>query len=675
MKNSFCDHLLSQLNETQQEAVTHTEGPLLILAGAGSGKTRVITFRIAYLLASKLARPREILALTFTNKAAGEMRSRVADLFDGEISGLWICTFHALGARLLRIHADKLGLSSSFTIYDDDDTTRALKNAIREAGIDPKRLTPDSMKQWMEKRKFYEVNKELDDGGTGGPSFLEEKFELVFRIYQKTLRTNNAVDFNDLLTLPVRLFLSEPDLLERYRERFKYMLVDEYQDTNRAQYHLCRLLAPAVNSRICVVGDEDQSIYSWRGADIRNILEFERDYPGARTFHLVQNYRSTDVILDAAGKLIKNNQERRKTQELWTDVKGGRPIDYRRHMDGRQEAAFVARMIEDFAFSTSGYRYEDIAVFYRVHAQSRALETELVRRHIPYRIYGGLRFFERKETKDLLAYLRVMANPLDQISLNRIINVPPRKLGKKTIEAANEAAQAMDLPLYAFLELGQGPGLGKAATKRLREFYTFLEKWRETFEDLAPHEPLVDTVRAFIEDLNYLQYLKDSGREDRIDLVQEFLAAVVDPGIDPLASPDDTEDRQLQRFLNQVTLATDQDRDHNDQSQVTLMTLHNAKGLEYPVVFLIGLDEGLLPYQSSKDTEDRLEEERRLCYVGFTRAEERLFLSSAQRRFIWGRPVNSMESRFLHESGVTKSPLYTPDYFPDEEFDDPFWDD
>ncbi len=673
--NQFAENLLAQLNDTQKEAVLHTEGPMLILAGAGSGKTRVITYRIAYLLASQLATPREILALTFTNKAAGEMRERVADLFHGEMSGLWICTFHALGARLLRIHADKLGLSSSFTIYDDDDTTKAIKASIRDAGIDPKRLTPDSMKYWMEKRKFYQINHELDDGSTGGPSFMEEKFERVFKLYQKKLHENNSVDFNDLLTLPVRLFLSEPEILERYRQRFKFMLVDEYQDTNRAQYHLCRLLAPSEDSRICVVGDEDQSIYSWRGADIRNILDFEKDYPGARTYHLVQNYRSTDVILEAAGKLIKNNTERRKTKELWTDVKGRFPIDYRRHMDGRQEAAFVARQIEDFAFSTSGYRYEDIAVFYRVHAQSRALETELVRRHIPYRVFGGLRFYERRETKDLLAYLRVMANPLDQISLNRIINVPPRKLGKKTLEAANTAAQEMDLPLYAFLELAEGPGLGKAATKRLREVYAFLEKWRETFDELGPHESLVDTVREFIEELKYVQYLTESGREDRLELVHEFLAAVADPGSGPLLPEEEIPDKPLLRFLNQVTLATDQDRANNSGSQVTLMTLHNAKGLEFPVVFLIGLDEGLLPYQSSKDTEDRLEEERRLCYVGFTRAEERLFLSSAKRRFLWGRPVGSMESRFLHESGLLRDPYDTPDYFPDEEFSDPFWDD
>jgi len=677
--------LLAQLNGPQRDAVVGTDGPVLILAGAGSGKTRVITYRIAYLLLSGLASPRDILAVTFTNKAAGEMRERVADLFDGELAGLWICTFHAFGARLLRLHAEKLGLTNAFSIYDEDDSSRALKAAIREAGFDPKRMTPESISSWMDQRKFYCVNPELDDGGQAAiPSFLEPKFRQIFDIYQRHLRANNAVDFDDLLTLPARLFLTAPDVLDHYRRRFKFLLVDEYQDTNRAQYHLCRLLAPAADSSICVVGDEDQSIYSWRGADIRNILEFERDYPGTRTFHLMQNYRSTDAILTAAGRLIRNNSERRKTEELWTDIKGGAPIDYRRHDDGRDEAAFVARTVEDLAFSTSGYRYRDVAVFYRMHAQSRAVETEFVRRHIPYRIFGGLRFFERRETKDLLAYLRVMANPLDQISLLRIANVPTRKLGDTTLERSVKAAAERDLPLYAWLELAEGDGISGAAAKRLRELHAFLERWRDRFDALRPSDQLVDTVRDFIEDLGYVEWLNERGQSERVDLVEEFLAAVADPGtVTDLGEPDRQSERPLVRFLNQVTLATDQDRATGGDDHITLMTLHNAKGLEFPVVFLIGLDEGLLPYRSAADADNRLEEERRLCYVGFTRARERLFLSSAARRFIWGRPVTSMESRFLTEAGLVRSRSYnssdtTDDdsgYFPDEDFSDPFWND
>ena len=666
--------LLADLNQEQREAVLHTKTPALILAGAGSGKTKVITYKIAYLLASKQTSPDAILALTFTNKAAGEMRDRIMELFVGEVAGLWICTFHALGARLLRIHAKDLNLSSSFSIFDEDDRRKAIKLALKQANVDAKRFSPDVVKAWLDKNKFSLLNPDLSPSSDGESSFLENRFLKIFDNYQSILKENNAVDFNDLLALPPSLFRSKPNVLDHYRRRFRYILVDEYQDTNRAQYHLCRLLAPNKSSNLCVVGDEDQSIYSWRGADIRNILDFERDYPGAKTFHLLQNYRSTEVILEAAGKLISHNSERRKKKELWTKTLGGKPIDYRRHFDGRSEAIFVANKIEDFALSTSGYDLKDIAVFYRVHAQSRAIETELVKRGVPYQVFGGHRFFERKEIKDLLAYLRVMANPLDQISLLRILNVPPRRIGKKTIEAAIKGAQSNDLPLYAFLELSEASGLGKSAKKRLRTLHSFLEDWRDRFTALSNFNELLDLIRAFITDLGYIEYLNASGKEDRIDLVQEFLAAVADPGITETVDSDETASKPLQAFLNQVTLASNQDHSYENSSKVTLMTLHNAKGLEFPVVFLIGLDEGLLPYHGNDFSEEKLEEERRLCYVGFTRARERLFLSSAMRRFLWGRPVSSGESRFLFESRVCGNLAEDNGYFPDEEFDDPFWD-
>jgi len=701
--NLSSEHLLKDLNDLQREAATAIDGPVLILAGAGSGKTRVITYRIAHLLLTGNAYPSEILALTFTNKAAKEMRARIDNLFNGEIKGLWLCTFHALGARLLRRHAESVHRSSSFTIYDETDTKKLIKNIIKIHYSTNKRFSYEGFKPWLSKRKFSLVNPELDDGKYE-ETFLENGYLDIFKLYQKHLLNNNAVDFDDLLTLPMRMFLDDPHLLATYQNRFKYILVDEYQDTNKAQYHLCKALTGA-DKRICVVGDEDQSIYSWRGADINNILDFERDYSGAKIFNLVENYRSTSSILDAAANLISNNCQRRKTKELWTKKGRGKPVNYKRYGDGKEEARTVISIIEDLL--CSGYQRKDIAILYRIHAQSRAIEAELVRKHIPYRIFGGIKFYERKETKDLLAFLRVLANPVDEISLLRIINIPSRKIGKKTIEKIQNSAQAMDLPLYAFLELSEGEGISKSNTKKLRMFYTFMEKWRERFEELIHHYELVDCVRNFIEELGYIDYLRETDKDDRIDdrieLVNEFLAATAEEQqLNDNLSDDDNDESQLNplvQFLNKITLSTDQDQNNEFNDQITLMTLHNAKGLEYPAVFMIGLDEGILPHTNSIDSPDEIEEERRLCYVGFTRAETRLYVSGASNRFLWGRPVISTESRFLKEAGLTgnkrrpfsinnenhsdnkfnkyseSSSRKNRDFFPDEEFGDPFWDD
>jgi len=668
--DSRTDVLLENLNEQQRAAVLHVDGPTLILAGAGSGKTRVITQRIAHLLLTQKAYPSNILAVTFTNKAAAEMRIRIASLFGGALGDLWVLTFHALGARLLRMHADRVGRKSSFTIYDEDDSLRAIKETIRESGFDPKQVTPERFKAWLDRRKFNLVNPEFGDSPDAEFSFFERDFEKLFTGYQARLTTNNAVDFNDLLTLTARLFLDAPDVLERYQERFRFLLVDEYQDTNRAQYHICRQLAK-LHQNICVVGDEDQSIYSWRGADIRNILEFERDYPSTATFHLVQNYRSTKPILDAASALICNNRERRKKQSLWTSKEDGQPIEYRMFNDGRQEAAAIVSAIEDCAF-TGTHSLDDIAVFYRLHAQSRLIEQELMRRSIPYKMFGGTRFFERREVKDVIGYLRVFANPLDEISLSRIINVPPRRIGRTTLDRARTAARESDLPLYAYLELASG--LGKTVAKRIQTLHAFLETWRCRFEEMECSEPLLPEVRAFIEALGYLDHLVATGREDRIELVEEILGAVADFDEASIFNPE-LPARPLQQFLAQITLSTDQDKIAEPGSRLTLMTLHNAKGLEFPVVYLLGLDEGLLPYLRSSDAPDRLEEERRLCYVGMTRAMERLHISGARRRFLWGRSVYCLPSRFLTEMGLATEGNDTHETASfDQEFCDPFWD-
>jgi DNA helicase-2/ATP-dependent DNA helicase PcrA len=684
MNHISSEQLLTNLNDLQKEAALLTEGPVLILAGAGSGKTRVITYRIGHILLTGKANPTEILALTFTNKAAKEMKERIGTLFEGEIRGLWLCTFHALGARLLRRHSEAIARSSSFTIYDDDDTKKLVKSIIKEYHPNSTRVTADGFRTWMGKRKFGLVNPELNTE-THNETFMEQDYLRMFSAYQKHLLDNNSVDFDDLLTLPMRLFLDNPEILATYQERFKYILVDEYQDTNRAQYHLCRAIA-GKNQRICVVGDEDQSIYSWRGADIRNILDFERDYPGAKVFNLVENYRSTASILKAAANLISTNSQRRKTKELWTKNGDGNPVNYTRYSDGKEEARTVVSTVEDLI--CSGYKKKEIAILYRIHAQSRAIETELVRRHIPYKIFGGTKFYERKETKDLLAFLRILANPLDDISLLRIINVPPRKIGQKTIERIKEAAESMDLPLYAFLEISEGEGIGKSSTVKLREFYALMEKWRENFEQLDSERELAELVRNFIAEIGYVEYLQESDKEDRVELVNEFLSATAEENPN---EDDEAEDAlpPLVKFLNKITLATDQDSSDAFGSQITLMTLHNAKGLEYPAVFLIGLDEGLLPHANSLESPDQIEEERRLCYVGFTRAEKRLYLSGAVNRFLWGRPVVSTESRFLKEAALTARKFtFTDnrkdnfsieakksDFFDDEQFNDPFWDD
>ena len=631
------DPILADLNPPQQEAVQHTDGPLLILAGAGSGKTRVITRRIAYLIARRGVQPWNILAVTFTNKAASEMRKRVEQLLGARGLGVALGTFHSTCVRILRKWHVELGFRSSFVIYDDADQLGVIRDCLKALNLSEKALSPRSILARISRAK----NEMLTTGeyAATAADFTEERTAKIYSMYQERLRASHAVDFDDLLMLTVLLFRDHPHILEHYEHLWRYVLVDEYQDTNQAQYQIVNFLSRR-HGNLCVVGDDDQSIYRWRGADLNNILDFERDHPGCRVIKLEQNYRSTQNILDAAGGVVANNAGR-KGKTLWTENPAGEAIVVYQASDEQVEAGFIVERIRELA-AEQGHSLDDFAVFYRTNAQSRVLEDALRRAVTPYVIVGGLRFYERKEVKDLLAYLRLVANPDDAQSFKRIVNVPARGIGATSVEKLEGLAQSERVSIWeACARIASRKILGPKILKALEGLVALVEKTRAKLDVLTPPELIVELLEA----TGYLADLKNEGTIDaqsRMENLQELVSAARE-------FMDQSEDRSLQAFLDSVALIADIDTLAEGKGTVTLMTLHSAKGLEFPVVFMTGMEEGVFPHTRSLSEDAELEEERRLCYVGMTRAEQRLFLTSAMSRRLYNSDSYNLPSRFLDE--------------------------
>lgn len=629
--------LLRGLNPAQQEAVSAPDQPVLVLAGAGSGKTRVLTHRIAYLLAQRRATPDRVLAVTFTNKAAREMRGRITTLLGSEPHGMWLGTFHACSARILRDRGELIGVPRNFVIYDEVDRSALLKEAIRQAGLDEKRLSPGAAGAEISRAK-----NELKDARAFAESavgYVESQVAAVYPRYQGLLEAAGALDFDDLLFRTVELFQQSDEARARYRRRFDHVLVDEYQDTNRAQYLLLRELVEETR-HITAVGDPDQSVYSWRGADIRNILEFQRDYPDALVIPLEQNYRSTKAILAAAQAVIKENSERVE-KSLWTEGPDGTAVVVAQLYDEREEAAAVARearRLVDQGDADLG----DIAVLYRTNAQSRALEETLLRAGMPYRLVGGVRFYQRREVKDVLAYLRLLASPRDRLAFERVVNVPKRGIGAQSLSELMRHASERGVSHWELLEDPQAVGVRGAAATGLRRF-------REMIEEVAEWGlpwPLVTVLDKVLERSGYRQFVRDGSLEgeERWANVVELRGLAAEQGDLPSAE-------SLPVFLEQVALAGEVDQMDESPSALTLITLHQVKGLEFPVVFVTGVEEGLLPHSRSLDTLAEIEEERRLLYVGMTRAKRRLYLSHCFRRHVYGSPAPAIPSRFLAALG------------------------
>ena len=628
------------LNEQQREAVFHTEGPLLILAGAGSGKTRVLTHRIAYLIQEKDVAPWNILAITFTNKAAGEMRERVDRLVDFGAQDVWVSTFHSACVRILRRHIERLGYDRNFTIYDTDDQKTLMKDVCRSINIDTKQFKERMLLSAISSAKNEMVTPSEFEGMAGG-DYVKKKTAEVYWEYERQLKSNNALDFDDLLLKTVQLFQDCPDVLELYQERFHYIMVDEYQDTNTVQFKFISLLA-AKHHNLCVVGDDDQSIYKFRGANIRNILNFEQEFLDATVIKLEQNYRSTETILDAANAVIKNNSGR-KDKTLWTENGKGEKIHMRQFDTGFDEAEFVASDIKERV--RNGNSYHDFAVLYRTNAQSRLFEEMFVSRSIPYKIIGGINFYGRKEIKDILAYLKTIDNGHDDLAVKRIINIPKRGIGLTTIGRIQESATEREIGFYEALGgLDLIPGIGRSATK-LESFVALIEYFKGRVGKIT----LSELANEILEMTAYIETLEAEGTEEaeaRIENVNEFLSKVAD-------YEEECQDQDvpvtLSGFLEEVALVADIDSLDEDADYVVLMTLHGAKGLEFPHVYLAGLEDGLFPGYLAMDSQEDLEEERRLCYVGITRAEQELTVSCARRRMVRGETQYNRMSRFLKE--------------------------
>jgi DNA helicase-2/ATP-dependent DNA helicase PcrA len=632
------------LNERQQEAVDHEDGPLLVLAGAGSGKTRVLVHRIARLIEQGRARPHEILAVTFTNKAARELVDRCTARVGAAAAEVWAGTFHGIGARLMRRHAAELGYPAEFSIFDADDQMRLIKQLLEDAGIDPTVVPPEAVRAFIERHK-NEARLPDDVAAATDDAFGSRALDL-YAAYQKRLRTLGGVDFGDLILGVIVLLRSRPELLERYRQRFRHVLVDEYQDTNHAQYLMISMLAEG-HRNICVVGDDDQSIYAWRGANVRNILEFERDFSGAHVVRLDQNYRSTRNIIEAAHAVISNNRER-MDKRMWTDSADGPPITIFTATDERDEARYVVEKLIGLGEARS-----DAAVFYRTNAQSRALEEALVQARIPYTIVGTTRFYERREIKDLVAYLRFVHNPDDDVSLARVINVPARGIGRVTWERLRAAAAERGVSVWSCVRAGlAAPLLGTAARGKIERFAATATDWLA--ERYTPQMSLL--LAAIVDDTDYLTYLEKLPGEDgrgRVENVGELMNVTrnFDNSFNPHPTdPDDPAIGPLAAFLEQLTLAAAVDS-YEGGGAVTLMTVHNSKGLEFAHVFLIGMEEGIFPHARSTADEDGagIEEERRLCYVGMTRARVELTLVHAVKRQLFGNLQFNFASRFLDE--------------------------
>jgi DNA helicase-2/ATP-dependent DNA helicase PcrA len=626
--------LLESLNPIQREAVLHTEGPLLIFAGAGSGKTRILTYRVAYLIQEKDIPPWTIMAVTFTNKAADEMKERVTGLLGKRGERVWISTFHAACVRILRQHIHLLGYQHHFAIYDEDDQKRLIRDIMRNLEIDPRIFHPTRIR--------IEINR-AKNAGISEEEYVAQPFDVfqkrvasVYGEYGAMLRRNNALDFGDLLRLTILLFRRFPETLESYQHLLRYIMVDEFQDTNTMQYEFVRLLGQN-HQNICVVGDDDQSIYRWRGADISNILNFEKDFSGSEVVKLEQNYRSTKNILKAANGVVSHNLGR-KEKSLWTDNPPGDPVVVYHAEDEEDEATYVVEKIRNDANGS----YRNFALFYRTNAQSRALEEALIENAIPYMIVGALRFYERKEIKDVLAYLRLIANPSDSISLKRVINTPPRGIGDRTLRQLEKMSAERSLNLYEGLRVltdeGDFPG---ATGNRLRAFLQMIESFRGSSLTLR------NLAIEVLEKTDYLEYLRQEGTEQaisRIENIEELISVITEYEENPAL-----EKKGLEGFLERVALVNDADNYHDRWNRVSLMTLHCAKGLEFPVVFLAGMEEGLFPHHRRGENPEEMEEERRLCYVGMTRAKKTLYLVHAEQRTIFGAQRISVPSRFVNE--------------------------
>ena len=629
--------LLTGLNKEQQQAVQHTEGPLLILAGAGSGKTKVLTVRIAHLLAQGV-NPYEILAITFTNKAAKEMKSRVEGLVGDVANRIWLSTFHSFCAKFLRFELNNfLGYNSNFTIYDTSDSQAVIKAALKALNLDDKYYPVGAMIAAISDAK----NKLLfaSDFRKQARDFYQQKVADVYEYYERELRKNNALDFDDLLLVAVKLLQSNEAVLDKYSKRFRYVMIDEYQDTNHAQYLLAKLLASHWKN-IAVVGDADQSIYAWRGADIQNILDFEKDYPNCTSIKLEQNYRSTKIILDAANAVIENNEGRPK-KNLWTDKTEGAKIQHFTAQSEHEEAAFIGDTIAK-KHDIHGVPYGDMAILYRTNAQSRVLEEALIKRALPYTMVGGTKFYDRKEIKDVLAYLRVLYNPFDDLSLLRIINVPKRSIGATTVAKLQDYARANGTSLFMTLtQLHLVDSIKGKTKEKLEEFGILIFTLVAEMEDRT----VLDILESILDRTGYLAQLEESTDpqdQARAENIGELLSVAKD-------FQDTNPSGTVEDFLEQVALVNDVDSFEQEESKVTLMTLHAAKGLEFPIVFLGGLEEGLFPHSRTLMNPEEVEEERRLAYVGITRAEKELYISNATTRTVFGRTSSYLPSRFIDE--------------------------
>lgn len=635
----LADKLLKGLNPEQQKAVKATDGPLLIMAGAGSGKTRVVTHRIAYLMVEKGVNPYNILAITFTNKAAREMRERITKMMGGAAEEIWISTFHSMCVRILRRDIDRIGFNRNFTILDTTDQLSVIKGILKDKNIDPKKFDPRAILGTISSAKNELITTEEYAKTAGG--YFEQVVSDVYEEYQKRLRKNQALDFDDLIMTTIHLFQRVPEVLEYYQRKFQYIHVDEYQDSNKAQYLLVKLLASRFRN-LCVVGDSDQSIYRWRGADISNILSFEKDYPNATVILLEQNYRSTKRILLAANQVISNNMNR-KAKNLWTENPEGNKIVYYRADSEQGEAQFVAGKIKELTRDDQ-YNLSDIAILYRTNAQSRVMEEVLLKSNIGYSIVGGTKFYDRKEIKDMLAYLRLISNPDDDISLQRIINVPKRGIGATSVDKIADFAAMHDLSLFQALESIELIGLSPKTTKAAAEFRDLIRNYSNMQEFLS----VTELVEEVLEKSGYREMLKAEKSleaQSRLENLDELLSVTKN-------FEDTSEDKTLVAFLTDLALVADIDSmDDEDEKadSVVLMTLHSAKGLEFPVVFLIGLEEGVFPHSRSLMEEAEMEEERRLAYVGITRAEKTLFITNAQMRTLFGRTSMNPASRFIAE--------------------------
>ena len=628
--------ILKELNDKQYEAVVNTKGPCLVIAGAGSGKTKVLTHKIAYIMQEENAKPWDILAITFTNKAANEMKERIANLVGDNVKDMWVGTFHSICVRILRRFIDRIGFDTSFIIFDTSDQKTLIKNCLKDLAIDDKLFNERSVQSEISNAKndmlepFQYTAKAMGD-------YRKEKIATVYELYQKRLKENNAIDFDDIINYTIKILMENPDVLEYYSNKFKYVLVDEYQDTNKAQFTLITLLA-SKNGNITVVGDNDQGIYSFRGADISNILNFEKDFPGTKIIKLEQNYRCTGNILKAANAVIKNN-EVKYAKKLWTENEIGKLPKVYLADNEYDEGSYIVEQIEHLK-REEYYKYSDFAILYRMNTQSRAIEDIFRRENIPYKIIGGLKFYERKEIKDIIAYLRLIQNTSDNLSLKRIINEPKRGIGKTSLDSMEELANNEGISMYKIIKDAQQYGLNRIYLKS-RNFINVIEELRQKQKDLT----ISELIKLTLKKTGYMQALKDEKTieaENRIENLDEFLTVAIE-------FEEQFAENTLADFLEGITLSSDLDNMEETEDSVTLMTLHSAKGLEFPVVFLVGMEEGIFPGYKSIGEPKELEEERRLCYVGITRAKENLFLTCSKKRTIFGSTSCNAVSRFLKE--------------------------